>query len=187
MGGGDTFADCARRLSAACSLDGASPESRDFERVRVDLIRSLLARFHFLGPDEIAEFADEAMERLVRESRRQGRELANPAGWLVTVAGNLAKDRLKRQDPEPLPHEDCVADTKAEKLLGHLEAKDSFDSAIATAIREGDDVAVRVVQVWLEMAEETGEAPSSRAVGTRCGYSHTTVQQALARFVRYLP
>lgn len=41
---------------------------------------------------------------------------------------------------------------------------------------------VRVVGQWLDLAELSGRAPSSRAVGDALGMSHTAVNNALHEF-----
>jgi hypothetical protein len=50
-----------------------------------------------------------------------------------------------------------------------------------------DDTVVRVVFTWLEVAADTGEPPSARAVAERIGMSHTAVSDAMERFKKYLP
>lgn len=168
------------------AVDGREPDAGDYSRVRDGLNLLLLARFRTLGPDEICEIGDEALVRLLRESRRQTKALDEAGAWLIRVGGNLARDRLKKLDPTPLLNEDRVADDQATRMLERLADKDHVDSAMGTAIREGDDVAVCVIRDWLDLYGETKKAPSSRTVAQHCGYSHRTVQMALRRFGGYL-
>lgn len=186
MGGSNSFAACARRLSAELARGQSRPHSSDYERVRSGLIRLLLAGFGALGPDEIVDIADDTLERLMLESRRQGGALENPAGWISTVGANRARDRFRGGDSLPEVAADTIPDDESTRLLERIGTADHVDSAILAAIDAGDDACVQIVTSWVDLADETGEAPSSRAVAEVCGYSHTAVQKALGRFARYL-
>lgn len=182
----DSFSTAAARLSDAFARDGAPMHSRDHEIVRSGLVRFLLARFRSLGVDELLDAVDEAVTRLLRESRRRGRSVENAGGWLVAVAKNLARDRLRRLANEPKFAEQPATDDDTARLLDQLTTKEAIRDGIARAVRVRDHVCVAVVTEWLDLATESGERPSSRAVATRCGCSHTTVNQALDRFHGYL-
>jgi DNA-directed RNA polymerase specialized sigma24 family protein len=182
-----SFSDSAKRLSTAFALDGLEVDRRDHERVREGLRRSLVSRFHTLGADELLDIVDEAVTRLLRESRRQSRALENPASWLVRTATNRAVDRTRILAHERFPEDEGHDDDETARLIARVVDHDMLSNGIDTAIRRGDRVCVQVVTAWLDLATETGESPSSRAVGERCGYSHTTVNNALSRFQSYLP
>jgi DNA-directed RNA polymerase specialized sigma24 family protein len=153
--------------------------------VRSGLLILLFVRYSYLGAAELCEIADEAVARLLEESRRQGRSLDNTSAWLRRTAKNLAIDRLRRHREEPLDNE-TLEDELSGRLLERFESNDQVKRGLAIAIEEGDEVAVHVVTDYLDIADEESGFPSSRAVAKRCGYSHTTVQDALKRFRRYI-
>jgi hypothetical protein len=186
---GNSFTACARRLSAAFVLDGdKEPPSSDFERVQSGLTKILFARFHSsLGEADLCEICDESTARLLNESRRQGRALDNAAGWLRTTAVNLALDKLKSPRMEPLDdHEPTIKDEFEARLLERLTSDDQVARALQATIEGGEDIVVRIVCDYLDLAEEMPGSPSTREVAERCGYSHTTVGEALKRFGHYL-
>lgn len=181
------FSESAKRLSVAFAMDGHEVARRDHEHVREGLRRSLVSRFHTLGADELLDIIDETIARLLRESRRQSGALDNPAGWLVKTAHNRAVDRMRSLAREQLAQEDRHDDDESARLISRVADHDMLSQGIETAIRCGDRVCVHVVTAWLDLASETADSPSSRAVGKRCGCSHTTVNDALSRFRSYLP
>lgn len=184
-GDSGTFKDATRRLSAAFAADGDLPRDADRERVRSGLLMILFIRFSSLGAAELCEIADEAVTRLLEESRRQGRSLDKASAWLRRTAINLAIDRLRRIREDRLDDE-TVEDELSGRLLKQLESNDQVKRGLAIAIEKRDEVAVQVVTDYLDLADEESGFPSSRAVAKRCGYSHTTVQEALKRFRRYV-
>lgn len=180
------LSEAAARLSAHFVAEEGEPPRADYEVVRDALQAFLLARFATLGPDELLDVADEALFRLFDESRRQGQALANPSSWLFTVAARLAIDRLRAagkmaEGPDTQPDDDRLAG-----LLDEDASRWAVEAAFARAYAAGDHVCVRIVTVWLDLAAELGYAPSSREVAERVSYSHTTVNEALARLRRYL-
>lgn len=179
------FKDAARRLSAAFAADGDRPRGADSEHVRSAVLKILFIRFSGLGTTELFEIADESIARLLEESRRQGHALENASAWLRRTAMNLALDRLRRVRDESLDDE-TVEDDLSARQLERFEDKDQVSRGIGVAIEERDEIAVQVVTDYLDLADEEGRFPSSRAVARRCGYSHTTVQEALKRFRGYL-
>jgi DNA-directed RNA polymerase specialized sigma24 family protein len=183
----DDFFESARLLSAGFALDGSPVDRSDYERVRSGLRRFLLVRYRTLGPDELLDIVDEAMLRLLRESRRQGRELQNPSGWLITVAGRLALDALGKLGGAVDREHRTRDDDEIARMIDRAASKESLRVGIERAIAHQDRICVHVVTAWLDLAAETGKEPPSRDVGDRCGVSHTTVNNALARFRSYLP
>jgi DNA-directed RNA polymerase specialized sigma24 family protein len=181
----NSFKDAVQRLSAALAADGNSPREEDRERVRSGLLMILFIRFSPLGASEICEIADEAVARLLAESRRQGHALDKASAWLRRTALNLAIDRLRRTRVEPLEDE-AVEDEYSARLLEKLESDDQVKRGLMIAIEKRDEVAVRVVTAYLDLADEISGSPSTRAVAKRCSYSHTTVQEALKRFRLYV-
>jgi DNA-directed RNA polymerase specialized sigma24 family protein len=181
------FADAAKRINSALARrDDAAVTSADHALVLQTLERILFVRYRALGPDEIFDTASEAVARLLRESRRRGVPLDNPAGWLRTVAGNIAKEKLEDlghfadSDEEPADEDETLS------VISRLGDQDAFVRALELAIADRDETTVRIVTDWIDLEEELGRSPSSRQVGEKTGYSHTTVNQALSRFGEYL-
>lgn len=166
--------------------DDDAVSGADHALVRETIERILFIRYRTLGPDEIFDVADEAITRLLRESRRRGAPLENPAGWLRTVAGNIAKEKLEElghfadSDVEPAVDDETIA------VISRAASHSSVADALKLAIADRDETTVRIISDWLDLQDELGRAPSSRQVGEKAGYSHTTVNQALARFGEYL-
>lgn len=186
---GDSFAACAARLSVAFAVDGGEePASSDLERVRSGLMTIVLAGFHTsLGGAELCEIGDEAIARLLKESRRQGRGLDQAAAWLRTTATHLAIDRLRTSHSEALDgHEPTIKDEFEARSLERLASDNQVKQGLLIAIEAGDYVDVRIVCEYLDLAYEMPGSPTTRQVAERCGYSHTTVAEALKRFGRYL-
>lgn len=175
------FGPAARRLSRAFAED-AAPSGEDHAAVRAGLIRALLARFRSLGPDELLDVVDEAVIRLLSESRRQGSELDKPAGWLVRTASNMAHDRVRRQARSGELRHEPWRDDETFQLIEAAWSSQSIRTALAQAVAAGEWTVVTVVTAWIDLASETGSAPSSRQVGQRVELSHTTVNEALNRF-----
>jgi DNA-directed RNA polymerase specialized sigma24 family protein len=160
--------------------------SADLELVRDSLHTFLLARFQRLGADDLLDVADEALFRLVEESRQQGRALDYPAAWLFRVASREAISRLRRPADSTGREEQVLNDDALAALIEANASRATVEHAFRRAVADSDHVAVQVVQAWLDLASELGVAPSSRAVANRIAYSHTTVNSALDRFRSYL-
>lgn len=180
------FSDAATRLSKEMAVEGGEVRYADHEYVREGLQAFLLARFPALGADELLDVVDESLERLLRESRRQG-PLEYPGAWLFRVASRQAIDRLRRDRGAPLHDADALLeDDQLAALIDRNATRGVIEEGFRRAYRERDHVAVRVVSSWLDLATASGEAPPSRAVADLIGYSHTTVNEALARFRSYI-
>jgi DNA-directed RNA polymerase specialized sigma24 family protein len=184
-GDSDSFKDAAQRLSAALAAGDYPLREEDRERVRSGLLMILFIRYSYLGAAELCEIADEAVERLLKESQLQGGALDKASAWLRKTAINLAIDQLRRVRVDRLDDE-TVEDELSARLVERLESNDQVKRGLAIAIAKRDEVAVQVITAYLDLADEESGFPSSRAVAERCGYSHTTVQEALKRFRRYI-
>lgn len=181
------FADAAKRMNSALARrDDAAVTSADHALVRQTLERILFVRYRTLGPDEIFDVASEAVTRLLRESRRRGVPLDNPAGWLRTVAANIAKEKLEDLGHFADSDDEPAEDDETLSVIRRLGDQDSVARALELAIADRDETTVRIISDWIDLEEELGRSPSSRHVGEKTGYSHTTVNQALARFGEYL-
>jgi hypothetical protein len=181
------FTAAAQRISAALARhDDRAVAGPDYATVKAELGRILFIRFRSLGPDEILDFVDESIARLVRESRRRGEALENAAGWLVRVGGNLAKDRFRVLSHETDAEPDGVEEDETVDVIGRQTSEAMVDAALKRAIAAGDATTVKIITDWRDLTDETGLTPSSRDVAARSGYSHTTVNEALASFKSYL-
>lgn len=183
----ESISAAARRLSASFASAGAEPPAGDHEQVRTALQTFLLAHFPTLGADELLDVVDETLARLLRASRDRGGPLEHPGAWLFTVARRESIDRLRRDRSEPLEIGDLIDDDDAlAALIDRNASRTVIEGAFRHAYAASDHVAVRVVMTWLDTAQATGAEPSSRALGEQIGYSHTTINEALARFRGYV-
>lgn len=79
-------------------MEGGRPRlPGDFERLRPALRRYLVR--HVGATPEVDDLVQEAMLRLHRASERE--QIANPEAYLVRIASNLVKDRLRQRQAEP--------------------------------------------------------------------------------------
>jgi DNA-directed RNA polymerase specialized sigma24 family protein len=182
-----SVSEAARRLSAYFASAGSEPSAADHERVRAALQMFLLAQFPALGAAELLDVVDETVARLLEASREQGRSLEHPSAWLFTVARREAIDRLRRDRSEPLEEGHLVEDDdRLAALIDRNASRTVIEGAFRRAYAANDHVAVRVVMAWLDTAEAVGSEPSSRTLAEEIGYSHTTINEALARFRGYV-
>jgi Sigma-70 region 2 len=183
----DSFSAAAVRLCSSFLEDGPEPLPGDHERVRGALQVFLLARFPALGADELLDVVDETITRLVQTSREAAEPLEHPAAWLFTVASRETIDRLRRQrsdafdEEQPLEAEDELA-----RLIDRDASRAVIEGAFARAYARADHTVVRIAKAWLDMAETIGGEPSSRVLAEDVGYSHTTINEGLARFRGYV-
>lgn len=170
-------------------------QTEDFRRVLAALVRFVTA-FGF-NPDDAEEVAQEA---IVQAYRRDLGEIENLGAFLFWTARNRAIDRSRRARRRA-GTETLTASVEDVAAVSHYSAEDDGIAALIERDASGalvehglraanaadDRLVVRVVAAWLELANETGEAPSSRDVAPRAGLSHTSVNQALSRFRDYFP
>jgi DNA-directed RNA polymerase specialized sigma24 family protein len=179
--------EAAQRLSEHAARHGREQlSSTDVEAVRDALYAFLLARYRALGADEVLDVVDEALLRLVETSAEAEEPLEHAAAWLFTVAKNEALTRLRRLRTGDRMPPDELDDDELAMLLDADASRSMVEDGFRRATSAGDHIAIRVVGAWLDLAAELGEAPSSRLVAARSGYSHTTVNDALGRFRSYL-
>lgn len=165
-------------------------DDRDLAIVLDGLSRFLGSRFQSLSPAEISDIASESLTRLLQASQTGQLQDGRPAGpYLTRIAHNLAVSGLRRPPTAEL-NEAAGAGLDDDDLARLLDARASADrlrAALAIAAAKGDHMLIRVVRVWLQLAQKHSAAPNSREVGGRLGVSHTTVNEALARLRAYLP
>jgi hypothetical protein len=141
--------------------------------------------------DDLAQDLLMRILELAREGR--GERIARPGAFLWVMARNAAMDRVRRARHAPRlsdaptgPPDRPSDDDAIARLLDRAASSDAIARALRAAVADDDHLAVRVVAAWLDLADERGEAPTSREVAPRAGVSHTTVNHALARFRAYL-
>ena len=168
-----------------------SHDRRDLETVLGGLERFLAIRFPTLPASDAAEIASESLARLLVVNQEGRLDPArSPAPYLTRIAHNLAVSAMRRPtatNAELDEAQHALADDEIAALLDARASSEMIRGALVQAVRVGDHVLVRVVRVWLELAESQGSAPASREVAERLGLSHTTVGEALKRLEKYLP
>lgn len=138
-------------------------------------------------PEDVAQ---EALERFVK-AVYAGRvdPDRSPAGYLLTIAMNIARDGGRGPDTDPFGDAVPVVETEIDqvtRLLNELASAETVRRALARAYDDGDHMVLEVVAAWLDLAHQTGKEPPSREVALKVGISKTTVANALARFRRFL-
>jgi DNA-directed RNA polymerase specialized sigma24 family protein len=149
-------------------------------------LRLYVARvFPDLDPDDVVQGT---LTRLLERSERLASTPVEHAwGYLLGATRNAAIDAIRsrrRQRQVPL---DAVAEpASSEDAIAQLIDRDASRSAVVESLRTyvdaGDKLTVRIITVWLDVADELGRAPSTREVAARAGVSHTSVATALTRF-----
>jgi len=127
-------------------------------------------------------------------------EVRKPGAYLFWTTRNRVLDRRRRADTREATEmlvddlEQSVGaryysrqDDELAQLLDQDATAELLEDALRAAVAAQDHLVVRVVTVWLELAEETGEAPTSRKVAREVGASHTSINQALRRMRAYFP
>ncbi|HEX8743350.1 MAG TPA: hypothetical protein VF712_09455 [Thermoleophilaceae bacterium] len=187
------FDEAAARLTAG--LTEGDRVGRDDFRVVVQWLTRWLVRRFGLSEQDAEDAAVAAIEGMYEVGRADAAAPAirKPVAYLVWAARNRAIDKLRRQtivnahERAELGPGVIDDDERVAALLERDASVSDVRSAMQAAAEAGDDLAVRVIGVWLNMASELGEEPGSRAVGERAGVSHTSVNQVLRRFRSYFP
>lgn len=190
-----TFDDAAGRLLEAVASGDSSRIAPDDLKAVVDALLRVLRRFYPIGEAEAEDAAHEAVLRLLELASaptQASPAIRNPGAYLMWLARNRAIDRLRRRDREEAESAERAPNrlTNDDEIAALLDADATArmtDAAMRGAVEAGDHLVVRVVSSWLDIAEESGHAPSSREVAARAGLSHTSVNQALKRFRLYFP
>lgn len=190
-------ADCAtltRMLRAQANgedLDSAGEQAlaSALSSVNATLPRLLARRVRDVGQDP-EDVAQEALERFLK-AVNGGRVDPDhsPAGYLLTIAMNVARDAGRAPGADPLEDMAPADGTQVDQVTRMLDAVASADAvrrALARAHARGDHTVLDVVSTWLDLAYQTGKEPASREVALAVGISKTTVANALARFQGFL-
>lgn len=142
--------------------------------------------------EEIAQETLVEVYRRVVEGSRSGRPIERPIAFLVWMGRNRAIDQLRRNNARSsAEYDDVLANYQARDdqiatLLASSATAAKIEQALRVARASDDRLVMRVVGAWLNLADQQDRVPSSRQVAKQIGVSHTAVNQALARFRRYL-
>jgi DNA-directed RNA polymerase specialized sigma24 family protein len=191
------FDDAADRLAtAAAHHDDASLTGSDLGTLMLGLERIVHASAPSLTRSDAEEGAAAALALFVDAASRGLVDLERPAApYLTTVARNVAYKRARSAvretaDDDPVRCVENIGADEEDAVIALLDAyadRALVQAGLSAAYESGDYVLVRVVTVWLRLAEEMGDRPASRTVAAAAGVSHTTVQDTLERFKAYLP
>jgi DNA-directed RNA polymerase specialized sigma24 family protein len=177
--------------------DGAEVAAADFGIVAAALIR--YAQGFGLSRDDAEEVIGEVMSEtlaLLRARDRPRARLRDPTAYLFWITRNRARDRLRRirtRGEIEFVGDDVDAryyseeDEAVVRMLNRGATAAILEDAMRAAAVAGDRLVIRVVASWLNLAQESGAAPSGRQVAQRAQVSHTTVNAALRRLATYFP
>ena len=117
-----------------------------------------------------------------------GAEIVNAWAYLVAATRNAAVDALRTRQRQRALTLRALSDVPRfpDDAVAALLDRDATHAAVLAAIKRGiedrDPSTVRIITIWLDLADELQRAPSTREVAVRAGVSHTTVATALKRF-----
>lgn len=198
------------RQPPAVRAAGAGSLSATLDRLALRVVRSVregapLARsdardLHSALAQVVGRFALSALDRddiaataIVRfVSALQTREAAMeaPAAYLMTVARNLAIDRLRQLVREPARALDSSPlserpDPRSEAEFSGIDSREQLRAALADAAAAEEHFVVAVIGAWLDLAATQGGDPTARQVAAAVGSNHTAVLRALHKFRGY--
>lgn len=143
--------------------------------------------FPDLDPDDVVQGM---LTRLLEQSERLARTPVEHAwGYLLGATRNAAIDVIRaRKRQRQVPLDAAGEPSSSEDAIAQLIDQDASHSAVVTTLQTyvaaGDKSTVRIITIWLDLADELGRAPSTREVAAHTGVSHTSVANALTRFRR---
>jgi RNA polymerase sigma factor (sigma-70 family) len=164
---------------------GDEPDRRALATVVLHLRRYVQRVFRDTDADDVVQTTITRL--LARPDRLAGARIENPWAYLVGATRNAALDALRARRRQHEVSVDAPPDrTPAEDSIATFIDRDATHAAVIEAFRllvaADDPQTVRIITTWLDMADEFGEAPSTRQAAVRAGVSHTTVAYALKRF-----
>jgi RNA polymerase sigma factor (sigma-70 family) len=189
------FDDAVQRLVNTIAEAGPPASSEDLAVVVRALRRMLASRWSLSGAEDIDDAIADTLGRFAQAVRSGRIDAAkgSPAAYLATMARHAVFDRLRRahtegvHEPLSAGADEVPADDEIARWLSAEADLQAITAAVAAALAARDYRTVEVVARWLDLAQATGERPSSREVARATGLSHTTVNQALKRLTKYLP
>jgi DNA-directed RNA polymerase specialized sigma24 family protein len=144
-----------------------------------------------------ADLEAEVLEQILRDMRG-GTQIRNLEAYATRVATfrayNLLRTSRRRVEREASAHrsatalnqhDEDIAQMLAAELSGQISAE-QVSRAMAYGLALGDERAVRVVNVWLNLAEDLDDYPLRKDVAAEADVSLPTVDAALRRFGAYV-
>jgi RNA polymerase sigma factor (sigma-70 family) len=177
--------------------ESSATPSRDYEVVSRALRR--FARGLGVPASDVDDVVSEAIaEALARVSDRDQEQVRKPGAYLFRTTRNRAFDwrrRTQTRDSEVLVEnvDDATYskryysndDDATVRLFDSDATAERLEDALRAADAAGDELLIRVVGEWIDLAEKLGKKPSNRAVGRAIGISHTSVNQVMERLQNY--
>jgi len=158
--------------------------------------RYIRARFGGQQSQDIEDISSEVMIRLIRLQKTNQLDPARqPAAYLGNLIKWVALDHIKvhargvrNADLEASLQitDQALADDQVAGVINQSATASIVRSAMAITRGRGDHTAFRVVTAFLDLAHQTGERPTNRALATHLQLSHTGVANALERFTKDL-
>jgi DNA-directed RNA polymerase specialized sigma24 family protein len=186
-GQADGLVEAAGRLLERLAA-GREPEGADLALVGQELHRWARRVFPDLDADDVSQ---STMARLLKAAKLSklppADGIGNPWAYLLGSARYAALDeiRVRRRRPEinidELPERPAPEDAIA-SLLDQAASQQTVIDALRACVSVGDEMTVRIIVAWLDLAQELGHAPVTREAAERAGVSHTSVATALKTF-----
>jgi DNA-directed RNA polymerase specialized sigma24 family protein len=158
--------------------------------------RYIRARFGGQQSQDIEDISSEVMIRLIKLAQTNQLDSARqPAAYLGNLIKWVALDYIKSQargvrnnDLEATMQitDKALADDQVASVINQAATASIVRSAMAITRSRGDRTAFRVVTAFLDLAGQTGEKPTNRALASHLHLSHTGVANALDRFAEDL-
>lgn len=174
--------ELAARATAAAFARGDGVSNEAYQSLRSHLSGFVGREFPAFDVDFRWDVVDAAIEKFLRACRQGRVRPVTALAYLRQVVRNTGLDRVRSsRGDQSLDVLDGVADgddAVARLVDAHADAR-TVEAILADAARNGDHIATRVINAYLNLAELLGSAPSNRTVATEAGVSHTTVQKVL--------
>jgi hypothetical protein len=158
--------------------------------------RYIRARFGGQQSQDIEDISSEVMIRLIKlQQTKQLDPARQPAAYLGNLIKWVALDHIKahargvrNNDVEATLQitEHALADDQVAGVINQSATASVVRTAMAITRGRGDHTAFRVITAFLDLAHQTGERPTNRALAAQLKLSHTGVANALERFAKDL-
>ena len=188
---GETDLDDAAALLVLAMRNADDLDWSTLRAIQMELGRH--ARAASAAHDDVDDLVDAVLVRFVQAVRRQ-RILPETAGaYLARSVRNAAADAHRSSVRKPGSFDEellmmPIDDDGLARLLARGVAAVDVLRGLSQAASDKRFTVVRVVAEWLQQAELTGEAPSSRQVALALRVSHSAVTASLREFSSaYLP
>jgi DNA-directed RNA polymerase specialized sigma24 family protein len=184
--GSDPFAEAVAQVVEGARAGGEiAPDAVD---VVLNSLTTTVVR-HGVDADEASDIAAEAVTRLLELVDRDEIDARGGAGLVTVIAQRLAIDRRRRLGRHAAPERMVEQGAEDDRIVALLE-RGADAASVARGLRAafdaGDLEVVRIIRLWLDLAETIGRAPSTRESAESFGVSHMSVARALQRFRQFL-